>query len=256
MTTRGIVFFALGVLLTGAPAAARPYTWDPITVVLHRFINGFNPSGNVETALTACTSQTKIVDEFPPYHWESCADWAAARARLRGVAHLVVTLPAGGGGGMSGKRPPYHAFVVAQPTLTYEYAGMLLEEKHDLLTVELTGSSRGWYIVSWTWANPDGGAECVRRLDNRPCVNPGGRFIDGFNLAGNVKAAVKPCASQTPIFDELPPYRWSSCADWATASARKNGHVHPVVMFPGAKMSESIAGSGPPYLAYASRSRS
>jgi ketosteroid isomerase-like protein len=141
---------ALGVLAAGSAAASEK---DDVLKLVNQFTDGFN-KGDVKSAVAACSDQTSIIDEFPPYEWNGaggCSKWAtdfAADAQKNGITDGHVALAAPRHVDVTGD----HAYVVVPATYTFKMKGKPVKESGSVLTVVLRKEASGWRIVAWSWA--------------------------------------------------------------------------------------------------------
>lgn len=145
------LMFAIALALTVTPAAASEKA--DVMATVNRFNDGLN-KGDVKTALAACASPASIIDEFPPYAWQSataCADWASAFAAYNesnGITEPVATLGKPRHVDITGD----HAYVVLPATYTYKEHGKKVREAGSTLTIALQKSASGWLITNWAWS--------------------------------------------------------------------------------------------------------
>lgn len=143
--------FALAIAIaagTNAAAATTPQT-AAVMSPIRQFVAGVNPGGNIASALAACAPHASVIDEFPPHHWNSCADWASANdalSKTAGDTDEVFTI---------GK--PWHvdvtgnaAYAVIPATYAYKERGKPVSES-GVWTVVLAKNTAAWRITAWSW---------------------------------------------------------------------------------------------------------
>jgi hypothetical protein len=143
---------AIGFAGAAVPAAAASASdASAVMATVHQFVDGFN-KGDAKSALAACdATETDIIDEFPPHHWESCAKWAdayAVAAKAAGDTDGSVTLGKPWNVDVTGNA----GYVVVPATYTYKENGKKMTESGSVMTFALAKSSSGWHIRSWTWS--------------------------------------------------------------------------------------------------------
>ena len=151
---RPTISLLLLVAVTALPATAAAATSSDssaVMAVVHQFIDGFN-KGDTKSGLAACdATETDIIDEFPPHHWESCTAWMnayAASAKAAGDTDGWVTLGKPWSLDVSGNV----AYVVAPSTFAYKEKGKSVNETGSVFTLVLIKSAGGWHIRAWTWS--------------------------------------------------------------------------------------------------------
>jgi hypothetical protein len=145
------LMIALALALTVSPAAASDET--DVMAAVNRFNDSLN-KGDAKTALSVCATPSSIIDEFPPYAWQSataCADWASAFEaynKANGIADSIATFG----------KPRHvditddHAYVVLPATYTYKEHGKKVEEAGSTMTAALQKTPGGWLITNWAWS--------------------------------------------------------------------------------------------------------
>ena len=146
-----MVIAALAIALTAGLAGASDRTDDMATV--NRFNDSLN-KGDVKTAVATCASPSAIIDEFPPYGWQSataCADWANdfdGFNKTNGITDPFVTLGKPRHVDITGDR----AYVVIPASYTYKLKRKKVTESGSTMTVALHKSTGGWVITGWAWS--------------------------------------------------------------------------------------------------------
>ena len=147
---RIFIALALAALAQGTTAAQDK---TAVMAHVHQFVDAFN-KGDTKTLVAACSEQTSIIDEFPPYEWHGsggCAKWANdydADAKKNGITDGVVTLGSLRHVDITADR----AYVVGPADYTYKQKGKVVKENGSMFTVALQKSVAGWRIVAWAWA--------------------------------------------------------------------------------------------------------
>jgi ketosteroid isomerase-like protein len=126
---------------------------EAVMVPVHQFVDGFN-TGDIQSAVAACTDPVCIIDDFPPHEWEgvgAMSRWLAdytTDARQRGITDGVVSLA----------RPLHidvtgdHAYVVVPADYVYKQQGVKAMQAGSILTVALHKGKSGWLITGWSWS--------------------------------------------------------------------------------------------------------
>lgn len=146
-----IVAFAVA-LAVGPAAASDKSDKADIMATVNRFNDGMN-KGDTKTALAACAAPSSIIDEFPPYGWQSataCADWANdfdTYNKKNKITDSIATLGKPRHVDITGDR----AYVVVPATYTYKENGKRVTESGSILTVALHKSAAGWVMTGWAW---------------------------------------------------------------------------------------------------------
>ena len=137
-------------LLVGSAAASDK---ADVMAVVNRFNDSMN-KGDTKMAFATCASPTAIIDEFPPYGWQSttaCADWANAFDafnKQQGIADPFATLAKPRHVDVTGDR----AYVVVPATYTFKEHGKKTVESGSTLTGALQKTAGGWMITAWAWS--------------------------------------------------------------------------------------------------------
>jgi hypothetical protein len=108
--------------------------------------------GDVNAVAAACAPRTSIVDGFPPYAWQTCADWMKGYEANNEAIHAAL-------GTLSFGKPLYtdlqknYAYVVYPVTFTDAPNGKKVSYK-GTMTVTLEKTQRGWVFTgvasAWT----------------------------------------------------------------------------------------------------------
>lgn len=134
-----------------APATGATSDSAAVVAVVHQFVDGFN-KGSVATELATCTPTAAIIDDFAPYVWRSCADWAQAYdawATQNNVTKGTVTLGKPREAYVTGNV----AYVVNPADYAYTQRGKTVSMPGCTWTVVLKKSAGRWRISGWTWAD-------------------------------------------------------------------------------------------------------
>jgi ketosteroid isomerase-like protein len=140
--------FILAAFIAAGTAAASDKT--DVMATVNQFMDGFN-KGDTKTALAACAAQTSIIDEFPPYAWQACSDWANdfdADSKKNGITNGVVKLGKPKHLDVTGDR----AYVVLPADYNFKKNGKPAAETGSTFTVALQKVAAGWRITGWTWS--------------------------------------------------------------------------------------------------------
>ncbi len=138
----------VAVLLLAAVAGADDKA-DAVASV-RKFFDSFN-KGEAKTAVAFCKVQSPVIDEFPPYAWSSCAEWAnayAAFAKKNGTTDGLVKASEPKVAEVNGNR----AYVVIPVTFSYRQGGKDVKEPDATFTAALEKIGKTWVIKSWTWS--------------------------------------------------------------------------------------------------------
>jgi len=138
-------------LLAGESAAASPE--EDVMSVLQHWADDFN-KGDTKAAEANCAERVSIVDDFPPHQWNgagACTRWFVDFQAFAKGAEITEPIIAMG--------KPRHvdvtgavAYVVVPVTLTYQKK-RVPTKLDGIMTAILKGSSLGWRISAWTWAD-------------------------------------------------------------------------------------------------------
>jgi hypothetical protein len=77
---------AVVLALVSAPAAASDLA--DVTVMITKWLADVN-KGDIQAFTAVCAPHTAVIDGFPPYAWNSCADWMAAFAANNAAIHAA-----------------------------------------------------------------------------------------------------------------------------------------------------------------------
>jgi ketosteroid isomerase-like protein len=140
-------------LALAAGSAKAPAASGPMDAV-NRFVDAFN-RGDIKAAAAICTSQSIVIDDFPPHAWQGgngCATWGSAFVAFsakNGDTNAFVAL---------GK--PTHvdvtgdgAYLVVPATYTFKEHGKPMKQSGSIFTVALQNGTNGWRITGWAWAD-------------------------------------------------------------------------------------------------------
>jgi SnoaL-like domain len=122
-------------------------------VAVRQFVDGFNKD-DTDLAQAACTDETSIIDDFPPFEWAgrgATTAWYRDMARMAaaaGMSDWSVTL-----------NDPRHSIVsdgcayVVVPVDCRWREGAAPVERTGFLTAALREEADGWRITAfaWTW---------------------------------------------------------------------------------------------------------
>ena len=145
---RKITLAVVAVLLLAAVAGADDKA-DAVASV-RKFFDSFN-KGESKTAVAVCKVQSPVIDEFPPYAWSSCAEWAnayAAFAKKNGINDGIVNASDPRDVEVNGNR----AYVVMPVRFSYVKGGKDVKEPDATFTAALEKIGKTWLIRSWTWS--------------------------------------------------------------------------------------------------------
>jgi hypothetical protein len=145
---RKTTLVVVALLLLAAVAGADDKS-DAVASV-RKFFDSFN-KGEAKTAVAFCKVQSPVVDEFPPYAWPSCAEWAsafAAFAKKNGMTDGMVKMSDPRDAEVNGNR----AYVVVPVTFSYLKGGKQVKEPDATFTAALEKIGKTWLIRSWTWS--------------------------------------------------------------------------------------------------------
>lgn len=145
---RKITLSVVVVLLLAALAGADDKA-DAVSSV-RKFFESFN-KGEVKTAVAMCKVQSPVIDEFPPYAWPSCAEWANAFsgfAKKNGITDGMVKMSDPKVAEVNGTR----AYLVVPVRFSYRQGGKDVKEPDATFTAVLEKIGKTWVIKSWTWS--------------------------------------------------------------------------------------------------------
>ncbi len=144
------ITFGLAVLVA-SPVFASDTSRAKATIdkTVQKYIADMN-KGDVKAIVAACAPRTSIVDDFPPYAWQTCADWwkdyesnnkvIGASLGTLSISHPVYTELAGD-----------HAYSIYPATFTDTQNGKLVVYK-GVGTMTLRKTQRGWVFTGSAWA--------------------------------------------------------------------------------------------------------
>ena len=138
-------------ILAASPAVASGKS-DAKAIIentIERYVADIN-KGDVKGIVTACASRTSIVDGFPPYAWQTCADWwKGYESNNKAIGATLGTLSIG--------KPVYtevagnHAYLIYPATFTDTQEGKQVVYK-GIGTMTLQKVQRGWVFTGSAWA--------------------------------------------------------------------------------------------------------
>jgi hypothetical protein len=73
-TGRELVWAAACALSVLAAAPASASDRSDVNATVEKWVDDFNKA-DMKSLLAACAPHTSIVDDFPPYAWQTCIDW-------------------------------------------------------------------------------------------------------------------------------------------------------------------------------------
>jgi ketosteroid isomerase-like protein len=126
-------------------ANARPDAGvNHVKATIGKWITDFN-SGDFESFISACAPQTAIVDGFPPYAWQTCAEWISDyQANNAALQATHGTLEVG--------EPIYeeingnHAYLIYPATFSDTQQGQPVVYR-GTWTITLESKANGWSIT-------------------------------------------------------------------------------------------------------------
>jgi hypothetical protein len=133
----------------GLASAAEP---PAVAAPLHHFFDSLN-KGDMDGAMKACSSNTAITDELPPYFWQgttACKDWFAdfgVFSKKNNLTFEKVTVGKPTATMVDGD----HAYLVMPATFAFKIGDKHQVEKGAKVAAALTKGSDGWAVTSWTW---------------------------------------------------------------------------------------------------------
>jgi hypothetical protein len=140
------------VLWALAMARQNAFASDKTDVVatVHQFADNLDPK-MMDKAMSACDSNTAIIDEFPPHAWNSCTEWIKDFGEYNdknGITPLDAKIGAPWSVDIHGDR----AYFVAPATYALKQHGKDVKELHSVFTAALRKTDAGWRITAWTWS--------------------------------------------------------------------------------------------------------
>ncbi len=145
---RKITLAVVAVLLLAAAAGADDKADAAARV--RKFFDSFN-LGDMKSAVALCKVQSPVIDEFPPYAWPSCAEWAnafSAFAKKNGMTDGIVKASDPKVAEVNGTR----AYVVVPVRFSYRQGGKDVKGPDATFTAALEKIGKTWIIKSWTWS--------------------------------------------------------------------------------------------------------
>jgi SnoaL-like domain len=123
---------------------------DDIAATIQQFANNLDPK-TIDKGLATCDSTTNIIDEFPPYVWNSCGDWVKAFGEYNeknGISDADAKVGAPWSVDVEGDR----AYAVSPATYTFKQNGKAMKEAHAVLTAAFRKTDSGWKMTAWSWS--------------------------------------------------------------------------------------------------------
>jgi ketosteroid isomerase-like protein len=148
-TIKTIFALTLAVFAIGAFAASEK---SKVMAPIQQFADGLN-TGDVKSAVAACTDDMCIIDEVAPHEWHgagACSKWLTdfdADAKKNGITDTHVQLKKPRHVDVTGDR----AYVVVPADYTYKQHGKRMKEK-GLLTIALQKTDAVWLVSGWAWS--------------------------------------------------------------------------------------------------------
>lgn len=134
------------------PSPAVAQRVEVMAVITHA-VDAFN-KGDTKAFDSTCSSETSIIDEFPPHEWHgsgSCERWMGdydTNAKQNGITDGVVTLGKPSHVDITGDR----AYVVIPSTYTWKQKGVSMREDGSAFTFAMHREKAGWKFAGWSWA--------------------------------------------------------------------------------------------------------
>jgi ketosteroid isomerase-like protein len=138
-------------ILTASPAAASGMSKSKAIIekTIENYVADIN-KGDVKGIVTACASRTSIVDGFPPYAWQTCADWwKGYESNNKAIGATLGSLSIG--------KPIYteeagdHAYLIYPATFTDTQEGKQVVYR-GIGTMTLKRTTHGWVFTGSAWA--------------------------------------------------------------------------------------------------------
>jgi ketosteroid isomerase-like protein len=132
-----------------AKAPAQTDDQKAAMAVVHQFVDSFD-KGDVKSAVATCADNASIIDEFPPYNWQGCQNWAdtyGSVAKQEDLTDGHVTLSKPLHVDVKGDR----AYIVVPASFSYKQKGKLKSEPNARFTLALQKQGDTWKIVAWAW---------------------------------------------------------------------------------------------------------
>lgn len=126
------------------------YTSD-LNAAVKKFVTDIN-KGDFRSVAAACATRASIVDGFPPYAWQTCADWMKAyESNNKAIRATLGILSIG--------KPLYmevrgtHAYVIYPVTFTDKQNGKTVSYKGSMtVTLQKTQNRWGFTGVASAWS--------------------------------------------------------------------------------------------------------
>ncbi len=118
--------------------------------VAHQFVDGVIKN-DLNSAVATCADNAAIIDEFPPFHWQGCQEWAnayAAAVKQYVMTEVKVTL----GKPLHADVSTDRAYIVMPAAFSYKTKGERVSEPNSRMTFALQKQGESWKIVAWTWS--------------------------------------------------------------------------------------------------------
>ncbi len=132
------------VLSTPAASSASASDTLDVQATINKWIGSIN-KGDFKSVVSACAPSASIVDGFPPYAWQSCADWMRDYDANNKAIH-------GTRGTLSIGKPAYtelmgdHAYFIYPSTFTDTQKGKQVVYK-GTMTMVLHKTPHGWVFT-------------------------------------------------------------------------------------------------------------
>lgn len=129
-------------LLSASPAFASDAS--DLNVIVKKFVTDIN-KGDFRSVVAACAPRTSIVDGFPPYAWQTCADWMKGYESNNKAIQATL-------GSLSIGKPVYtevrgnHAYLIYPVTFADTQKGKQVSYKGSM-TVTLQKTPSGWVFT-------------------------------------------------------------------------------------------------------------
>jgi len=138
-------------ILAASPAVASGMSKSKAIIekTIENYVADIN-KGDLKRIVTACASRTSIVDGFPPYAWQTCADWwKGYESNNKAIGATLGSLSIG--------KPIYtevagdHAYLIYPATFTDTQEGKQVVYK-GIGTMTLKKTKHGWIFTGSAWA--------------------------------------------------------------------------------------------------------
>jgi ketosteroid isomerase-like protein len=143
---RTLISIAAVALLAASPALAAGN--EAVLAPIKAFVAGLDKN-DMTSAAGAHVAAPAIIDEFPPHHWTSFADWGAdfgKYAAANGDTDPRLDIVKVGRVLVEGD----HAYAVVKTDFSFKRKGKPMME-HGTITYALDKTPAGWRIAAWTW---------------------------------------------------------------------------------------------------------